>query len=544
MPEAGRRTSSSRGPLRAAFAMLTLIVLGTLVVSSATSLGGVAPQDLGAAAGRTQQLEQVTLRWTPTFESGSWRLKALTVGAVDRGFHAEDEVRVTLAGSQRCELRATATSASPTLTFDAAALTSACGALPPLAAAQTVAVAVTGGDTITTVTDLGDLDGSIAGFSGVTAVTAGPVTTTRGSNGRLSTVVVDVPTAAPTALTGAPVVVTVGTAAQRIGTATADPDDVTVTALGAGARVRIDVSDQAWTVSGAADAGIDVAISLSQQLALGVSQKAGLVLAHGTIAALSDGGNGGNNGDGGGNDGGGNNGGGNNGGTGGSSGDGLKPIAMSAGLAYGYTTPWTGAQTNLLTFCHAFTVTNTTSATIRDWTVQFDTKLAPMWGMNPTTPGTVTLSNLATVAYEAGTGYWTVGGSSTWSSSIEPRGNRQVQFCATSVPTPTPNPSLYTTKVSVVAQGDWHVTFKVEVTSTSTYYVPWQAEVDLSTLVCAASLQNRPLTFSGVTTTQNGSTYVLRGTPGDTQLVSATKPRTFVFASYSPGPGWRLPCGG
>jgi hypothetical protein len=393
------------------------------------------------------------------------------------------------------------------------------------------------------VTDLGDLDGSIAGFTGTTAVVAGPVTGTRGTTGRLATVVVDVPTQSPTTLTGAPVVVSVGTDAQRIGTATVEPAAVTVTALGAGSRVRIDVSDRAWAVSGAAD--LDVAISLPQQLA-GVSQTPGLVLGHGTIAALTDGGSGNvNNGNGtGGNSGNGNGNNGNGNGNGGSSGDGLQPIATSAGLAYSYTTPWTGAQTNQLTFCHAFTVTNTTNATIRDWTVQFDTTLAPMWGMNPTTPGTVTLSNLSTVAYDAGTGHWTVGGSSTWSRSIEPRGNRQVQFCATSVPTPAPNPNLYTTKVSVVAQGDWHVTFRVEVTSTSRYYVPWQAQVDLSTLVCGTSLQNRPVTFSGVTTTQNGSTYVLRGTPGDTQLVSATHPRTFTFASYSPGPGWRLPCGG
>ncbi len=509
----------SRRPVRAVIALLLLLALGSAVVGSATSLGGVRTEDLGAASGQTQRLSALTLGWSPTWQSGAWRTQSLTVNAAERGFRSGDDVRVTIAGSSRCELRTRVSSSTASLTFASADLTSACGQLPTLADARAVALSVAGDDTITTVTDLGEIDGSIAGFSGRVGAAAGTVTGSRGSGTTLQSVVVDVPVA-PSALASARVTVTVGTSSARIGTAALDSARVAVAAQGGGARLTLDVSGQMWSVPSAADLG--VAVDVPQRLTSGVSTTTGVILGSGTIAAPTTGGNGNN----------------------GTKGDGLTPVAVSPGLSYSYTKPWTGEQTNQLTFCHSFTVTNKTSTTLKDWTVQFDTTLAPMWGMDPTAAGTISLSNLRTVAYDRSTGYWTVGGATDWSRSIEAKGSRVVQFCATKVPMPAPDASLFTTKVSVVSAGDYWVTFRIDVTSTSPYYVPWQAQVDMAGLVCAASLTNHPLTFNQVAATQSGTSYTIRGTSGDTQLVSASHPRSFVFASYSPGPGWKLPCSG
>lgn len=513
-----------------AIAAISAIALSTVVISSAAGLGGLRTQNLGGAAASVSTLDGVTLTWSPQWRSDHWRVGSVELTAdSDRGFLAGDQVRLTIAGTDVCEVVADLEAATTTVALASGDLTAACQSLPTLTSATSAALTVTGVDGSTRVSDIGDLTGSIAGFAG--AVTTTATATAATGNRVITSIIVDVPGRSPAALAGAAVTIaTTGSPAVTTVVSTA-------VAHGDGTRVTLDMTDQAWATTAARQ--IDVAISAPQRL----GSAAAVVLARTTTSAETPT-NPGGPGD-------------NEPGSGGETGDnpgstmppatggnGLQPTKVSPGISYSYRTPWTGAQTNNLTFCHEFTVTNTTSRTLGDWTVTFDTRLAPMWGMNPTA-GTVSLSNIETRSYDRTGGAWTVGGSNDWARTLQAGESRTVQFCATSVPTPTVDPGLYDVQVSVVAHNDNYVTFRVRVTSTSEFYVPWRAEVDLAGMVCGASLTGKPATFSQVTATPiAGSTtaYLLQGTAGDTQLVSASHSRDFIFASYSPGPGWQ-PCG-
>ncbi|HCX85515.1 MAG TPA: hypothetical protein DHV14_10375 [Micrococcales bacterium] len=547
-----RRPTRSRAALVGAAGLGLLGLLGSLTFSSAAALGGLATEDLGAADGDPHLLDDVTLAWTPEWTDGAWRLADLTVTAdADRGFHTGDIVEVTLAGDADCELATQVTGAEADVRFDRATLADACGALPALAVTTAVAVAVTGTDDVTEVTDLGPLRGSVAGFTGDGVLTT-DATVTSADDG-ISAVVAVLPADAGLSaadLDGATVtaVLTDEDGADPTTYATT----ASVTSDGELTSVSADLSGAGWVVD--EPSLVHLAVSVPQVLA--PTGAAGVVLAEATASpegtdpvdpteptsptdpvdqtdptdpvdptvptdpkgpTVPTG-----------------------------TTDGLDAVAVSAGIAYSRPMPWTGEQTNNLTFCHSFTVTNTTGAALEDWTVTFDTDLAPMWGLNPTA-GTVSLSNIATRSFDASTGLWVVGGSNEWAKRIEAGGSRTVQFCATSVPTPAANPDLFDVAVRVVAHNDWYVTFEVTVTSESQYYVPWKEEVDLAQLVCGTSLTNHPLSFQQVTATPvagSGTSYVIEGTRGNTQLVSVNHPRTFTFASYSPGAGWQLPCGG
>ncbi|WP_420115042.1 hypothetical protein [Pseudactinotalea sp.] len=514
-----------------AVGVIAALALGSIVISSAAGLGGLHTQHLGGASASVQALEGTTLTWSPQWRDGGWQVGGVTVTADPaRGFLAGDHARLTIAGTDTCELTTTLDAPAATIAFTSGTLTAACGRLPALTSATSAALVVTGADGSTQVSNIGSVTGSIAGFSGAVTATGEARATT--ANRVITSVVVDVPGISAHQLTGATLTI-----------ATTGHEPVTTSVSNAvghgdGARVTIDVTDQAWTTTTARQ--VDLALSTPQRL----GASAAVVLARTTTSAEAPATPGGP--------------GGNEPGSGGDTGDnpgtttppatggnGLQPTKVSPGIAYSYRTPWTGVQTNNLTFCHEFTVTNTTRRTLGDWTVTFDTRLAPMWGMDPTQAGTVRLSNIETRSYGRGNGAWTVGGNSDWARSLQAGESRTVSFCATSVPTPTPDPSLYNVTVSVVSQGDWYVTFRVKVTSTSEFYVPWRAEVDLADLVCGASLTGKPLTFSQVTATPvagSSTAYVLQGTTGDTQLVSASHSRDVVFATYSPGPGWQS-CG-
>lgn len=524
------REPRRRHLLPTAAALLALLVGGSAVVASAASLGGVDAERLGGAAGDVRPLDAVTLSWTPTWQSGAWRLVDLTLRAdAGRGFLAGDEVRVTLDAAQPCEVVTTVTAAATTVVLGGSRLAQACGAAPALAGLDGVAVAVTGVDDVTLVGDLGPLTGSVGGYAGAAVRTVGAASATV-SGGRLATITVGGVT--PADLEGATVAVAVVSGSTVVGTAQVPGAQVQL----AGGTATIDVAARSWAPQGTVT--VTAAISTPQRLTAGIGDRAAVLLATGTVSVGSGGsggdGTGGTGGDGG------------NGGNGSTQpGSALDPVAVSNGIGYRYANPWTGVQTNRLTFCHSFTVTNTRPVALADWTITFDTRLAPMWGLNPTA-GTVSLSGIETRGYVPETGLWTVGGSGTWNQRIEAGGSRTMQICATSVPMPPDNPSLYDVRVSVVAENDWNVTFRVDVTSTSRFYVPWRLDVDLATLVCPASLQRSPVRFDQVVATPvAGSTtaYRIQGTDGSTQLVSASHPRSFTFAVHNPGPGWRLPCG-
>lgn len=556
-----REVSGATGRRRArrtVVAIAAVVALGSVVVASATSLGGTRTQDLGAAAGDPQQLTEVTLDWTPVWQDGEWRAGALRVAAdPERGFLAGDVVSVAVTGAASCEVDTVIAETSEAVELTAAQLDVACGEAPVLDADTDVAISITGSDGVTVVSDVGELAGSVSGFASTVVDSAADLTAELDiDNGTVHSLGLEIAETADD-LEGARVFLAIlsDTTARNYDVVASSASDAAaaITDGGDGARIDVALADLGWTVSGTVD--LQVAVSTAQVLQIGVHDTPGMRLVSASVDAGSSGG-----GSGGGSNGGGDGGG--DDGTGGSEpieptepaeptepttpGSGLDPVVVSAGITYSYSTPWSGAQTNLLTFCHQFTVTNTTGAALSDWTVQFDTTLAPMWGMDPTVAGTVRLSNIETRAYDASTGYWTLGGANDWARQIEAGGSRTVQFCADSVPTPDADPSLFDVTVSVEAGNDWYVTFRVEVTSTSEFYVPWSVEVDFADLVCGSSLSGHPISFQQVSATAlaDGTSYLVQGTAGNTMLVSASSPRSFTFASYSPGPGWQLPCSG
>lgn len=545
-----RRSASQSRIIVAAMALLLTLALAMTVVGSAAGLGGVRTAHLGAASSQPVAAQDLTLTWVPVWADGAWRAGELGITSTDRGFAVGDRVQVTVAGAEvdpgGCEVRTSVAEApaSGTLRLTGDRIEADCGSLPKLDAGATVAVAVVGRDGRSRVTNLGELTGSLRGYSAplvAAASVAESTTEGSGANRKLSTVTVAVPEWTPAALTGSTVAIALPAAqSTRQVSLPISSDGSTaarvVAGTSGGSVITLDLTEQNWTVSaGGSGQPLTAAVAAPQLLAsTAPSTDPGVLLAAGSVSAEPD--------------------------PdpepepepelppyGGTMGNALDPVGTSPGISYSYPTPWTGAQTNVLTHCHRFTVTNTSAARVTDWTVQFDSTLAPMWGMNPTEPGVVSLDNIATRSYDRATGLWTVGGSSAWASQLNPGESRTVGYCAQRVPVPVPNPDLFDTTVRVVANGDWNVTFEVTVTSSSEFYVPWEVEVDFADLVCGRSLQGRNLQFTQVNATPvpgNATAYRIQGTPGNTLLVSEKHPRTFRFAQYSPGPGWQLPCSG
>ncbi|MFL0410389.1 hypothetical protein ACH0AH_04340 [Microbacterium paludicola] len=224
---------------------------------------------------------------------------------------------------------------------------------------------------------------------------------------------------------------------------------------------------------------------------------------------------------------------------------GVDAVALDSRLTYTYTTPRNDG--NLLSFCHTFSVTNTSAQPVT-WQVVFDTSLPPLWGMDPTKAGAIGSQwGYVTKSYVAATHLWTIAGSGA-NAVLQPGQTLSgMGYCAADVPQPPVDPSGFTTAVSVVAGAtDYHVQLRVSVRSDRIYNAPWEITVDLADYVCAASLTGKAITFSRVQATPvagSRTKYVIRGLANDTQYVSASHSRDFVFASYSPGgPGWAKPC--
>lgn len=288
----------------------------------------------------------------------------------------------------------------------------------------------------------------------------------------------------------------------------------TVTSVSAGddgAVATVDVSSQGWSTGSALQ--IDAAITVPQVLDSGVGTATGVILSTATVDAETP-----------------------------TAESALDPVETSPGIEYSFRTPWAGAETNSLNFCHEFTVTNTTATTLTDWWITFDTTLAPMWGMDPTEDGAVVSTTLRTLEFNRSSGLWTIGAVDGWFNTIEPYSSRVVQFCARNVPMPTPDPSLFDARVTADVQDNGNATLSIAVTSASEFYVPWQVEMDLADLVCADALGDHTVQFWGQVAAApvEGSTtrYVVEGS-GGTELVSATNPRNFTLGTFQPDPDWQ-----
>lgn len=486
-------------------ALALLLALGSSTVSSAASLGGLHTQHLGGAVASVHQVDAVTLTWTPQWQSDAWQVAAVQIAAPGaRGFLAGDTVRVMIDAT--CELVTSIETSTSVLTFDADHFTQACGQQPALSVDSRVALAVTGTDGTTMVSNMGDLSGSMAAFAAPVA-RAGTATATT-EDGYLAGVSIDVPGIDPTSLSGAPVALAVTSAT---GMTTATVPVTSVTATDGGARVTVDVSAQRWST--ATDLRIDAAITVAQRLVSGADAATGLTLATVSVDAERT-----------------------------PTESAIDPVETSDGITYERTDPWQGAWPNQLAFTHKFTVTNTTDAPLENWWIVLDTRLAPMWGLDPTEPGVVDLfSGLQTVDFDRDTGLWTIGGAG-WAQTIPPGEKREFGFNVNRVPAPPLDPALFDTTFSAVPQDDGSTAVTVTITSTSEFYVPWQAELDLADLVCADALGNHSLSFetgSVVPTAVDGSStrFDLTGAY-DLWLVSASVPRTLPVATFHPDPDW------
>lgn len=221
--------------------------------------------------------------------------------------------------------------------------------------------------------------------------------------------------------------------------------------------------------------------------------------------------------------------------------DGTQPVNLDTRLTY--TEPSGKANpNNSLYYCYNFKVTNSSNEPV-EWEVTFDTTKAPLWGMNPTriaanTPGA--LSSLwggVTDNYNPENGYWTIKGES-YNRTLQPGGEAQVGYCA-QANIPEADPSTFSTEIAFSSGSNtYNAELAVRVTSTSSYFVPWEIEVDLADYACVNTL---PSTITGVDgnstlTRIEGTRYILRGVIAtDTRFVSSSRPRDFVFFRWNPG---------
>lgn len=223
------------------------------------------------------------------------------------------------------------------------------------------------------------------------------------------------------------------------------------------------------------------------------------------------------------------------------SGDGVTPVNLDPRLRYSEP----GGQLSLndptkLQFCYTFKVTNISSEQV-DWSVTFDTTLAPFWGLNPTivqSDGTGTLHDIwngKTSAYSSESGHWTITGVD-WNRTLSPGSAAEVGFCARAE-IPVADASTFDAPVVSVdpSSTPYSVALRVNVTSQSRYFVPWEAEIDLGDYVCPATLPHKIDTENASLTHIEGTRYLLQGSASaGTRFVSEQHPRDFVFARYNP----------
>ena len=515
-------------------ALMAVVMGGTLSFSSASTLGGLATASLGGGTAPTKAITGVTLDWNLNVPSATLRYAStlrLTANAGE-SFAAGDTVSATVdAGSAgTCTGTTTVITESPRLdlTFTACELL--------LWDLDHVALSITGRTGATTVlqNNLGGITGTLSGFDGKVFDPDHNIFTGLESsldNGQevVEKVYADVHNATTDELTGlralalfygsgaVPTVLhtytgTVGTKGDNDGIwAEVDPEGNGVDTF---PTVIVDVRALAGGVDLPKVKSIrryEVILLRPQHLTVtensyAILAVAGTVEQGGGTPAVSTG---------------------------------TQPVNLDSRLTYSEPNGPLVTDANSLSFCYNFRVSNISAQAVV-WEVVFDTTKPPLSGMNPTVnansggTGLRSIWNMQTKDYDPATGYWTIVGDQN-THTLAPGASVEGGYCATA-PLPAADPSTYSTpQITVDTSNAYHVTFTVKVSSSSTWGVPWEAEVDFADYVCASSL---PATMTGnraTLTKISGTRYLLRGSPGDTQLVSNTQPRDFIFTSYNPG---------
>ncbi|MEA5053020.1 MAG: hypothetical protein VB093_06195 [Propionicimonas sp.] len=536
-----------------AVAGLGVLALAGVVTSSAATLGGALPAELGTATAQTQRITGATLDWAPVRSGADWTADDVTI-TTDPGqsFLADDLVKLTIdqGDDGSCQVSTAVTKAATAVTVGSSALRDACGTVA-FDQIGSIALSITGDDLAATFTgSLGEVRGSLAAFTGALV---DPDTSLRGSTSSatvdgvsyLTQLVVEVTSdeLAPADLVGTRVLASLssssdGTSLDYAGTISLDSSaPVRVGAATGGtaaATVTLDLSalaDQAGTARPRAAAVDHFAVVLSspQHLGASLAGAAGdyaIAMAAGSIDSGSS----------------------SDGDSGSTVSSALDPVSLDNRLTYQYSSATTNFDNNSLAFCHSFSVTNTSSTAI-DWTLTFNTSYVPLWGFDPTASGAFSSAwNWETVSYDSTTHLWTIRGTGQL-RTLQPGATlNSFGFCVNNVPTPPVDPTTFSSALSLNgSSSQWYAALDLQVTSTSHWNVPWEITVDLGDYLCPAGLTDRQLTWSGgvEVASSQGTVYTLRGRVGqNTRFVADGRPvkiRTLV--SYTPAGGrYLLPC--
>ncbi len=536
-PGAGFRVPSSRRRTASLVTLLLILLAGGLVASSASTLGGLDTEDLGAAGGITRQLTGVRLEWNPD-SAGTLTSLRITAGN-GQTFGGGDTVRTTVDGRDDDTCSASASPAAATSTLDL----SFPGCALPLWQVDHVAVSVTGSGPVISPSGSIGLGGLLSSFDGAVVdpdanLTADAEIQTSADVQILTRLRLTVPGSTAAQLAGRRVIGVLTPAdasaqpasyAGTIGTPE-NNDGIWAESAHGSATVVVDTTagrpESTWPH---ATALVGYRLVLLQQQQLGQDQTYGVATIDGAVSATDP-----------------------------TPTDpdptdptptdptptepapitvpavqtGFEPVDLDSRLSV--SSSGNPTLNNSLGYCYEVRVANTSAETV-SWKVVFDTTKKPLWGMNPTTGGVSQMWNGQTTGYDPATGLWTIGGVD-FNRTLAPGATTSFGYCATANEAPL-HPSTYNApQVSIDPNSNnWYVPLRVKVTSTSAWPVVWQAEVDLSTLVCAASLPDT-LTGQNATLTRIDKThYRLQGTTGpNTRYVWTNQSQDFVFTSYNP----------
>ncbi len=501
---------------RAAVALVALGLGASMVSSSAATLGGLSAASLGAASAQVASDTPVTLDWNVDVEPDTFlELHNVEIDPVDADWRSGERIEVTAVGpSQSCTASATATTtADPLLvTFD-----DDC-ALELTDIRNVHAVAVSDGRAIQLGSNLGDVFGTIAAFTGDVVdpdAAAGNYTlVTAEASQRLASVSVTVDEAPSS---GARIYLALDMKSA---------DDI---------RLVVEAGDKAVSVTDGVRFTIDLSAVLEELPR--ASRVAGYSLAvlqphllqpsaPPSMHAVS---------------------------TAGASlditepeptptptpspsptpnpaGSAFDPVEITEGLVSRWTyTPHGKGEPN--TLCAVFDVRNTTASPLT-WQVVFDVKRPPLWGLGPQS---VSLTSAVTNSFDASSGRWAVGGVD-WNATLRPGQETTFQYCTNSAATPPLDATLYDppqVEVDGLNTNRYSAALTITITSSSPWPVPWEATVDLAEHVCRDSIPDQVSAENALLEKLGPTTYRVRGS-GWTERVSIGVSHSFVFVRFSP----------
>lgn len=531
-----------------AAASVGVLALANIATSSAATLGGLHADSLGGARASTQRLTGVELGWVPVLLGSDWGVGGLSITAdPGQSFREGDVVKVTIDRSDTgpCEVAATVAQDAATVSVSDDAIGGACQRVT-FDEISSVALSVTGDDLTASFTGgIGDIRGTLASFTGGVVdphrtLRAGTGTAVIDGVSYIDEIVVDVTAngLTPAALAGTRVLAALyhadaQTVVEYSGVVSLDSSEPVSVTSGSGDAVTVTIDPLVLADRGGthrartADVNrVTVILYTPQHLGAAYDGAPGAYAVStvaGTIEADSGGGSP-------------------------AVSSALDPINLDARLSYQYSAANTNDSSSSLSFCHRFTVTNTSSQPV-EWTLTFDTSYVPLWGFDPTAPGAFNSAwNWETVSYDPTTHLWTIRGAG-WNRTLQPGSTAgDTGYCVGNVPVPAVDHDAFSYTLSVLPSShQYWVALDLSITSTSHWNMPWEITVDLADYVCAAGLEGRSLQWhtSIEVIPVQGTVYTLRGRAGAyTRFVSASKPLTLSpVLGYGPANGQYLPCG-